>query len=132
MRIGFSIKGYLEMELGQKGNQQIMLPNESAIVPAGMHHSFCNNSNDWVTFTTENSPADGFERFIRGLYGLAIDDKVNSKGMPTSLLQLAVLLKLSDTIPVGIPPIVFQLVINTLVWIAQVFNVNRSLGKYWR
>ena len=126
------LKGSLSMELGQKGNRHNMLPGESLIVPAGINHSFCNTSDNWVTFTTENSPAAGFERFIRGLYGLAIDGKVNSEGMPTNLLQLAVLLKLSDTIPVGIPPIVFQLGINTLVWIAHVFNVNRSLGKYWR
>ncbi|MGB7442881.1 MAG: hypothetical protein WA919_17595 [Coleofasciculaceae cyanobacterium] len=69
---------------------------------------------------------------IRGLYGLAIDGKVNQEGIPTNLLQFAVLLKLSDTVPAGIPAILFNLVINVLVGIAQVFNVETSLLKYWR
>lgn len=126
------ISGCLAMEVGHKGNHRLLQPGESLQVPAGMHHSFCNASNDWVTFTTENRPATGFERFIRGLYGLAIDGKVNAAGMPTNLLQLAVLLKLSDTIPVGVPLPLFKLLINTLVWVAQRFNVETSLLKYWQ
>jgi hypothetical protein len=51
--------------------------------------------------------------------------------MPKNLLQLAILLKQADTIPVGVPMILFRLVINTLVGIAQFLNVERSLHKYW-
>jgi len=125
------LNGCLEMEVGKKGNRRTLQAGESLWVPAKMHHSFCNTSNDWVSFTTENRPAEGFERFIRGLYGLAIDGKVNSEGMPKNLLQLAVLLKYSDTIPVGIPKLPFSLLLETLVWIAQLFQVERSLLKYW-
>jgi mannose-6-phosphate isomerase-like protein (cupin superfamily) len=125
------LKGCLTMEIEQKGNIRILNPGESLQVPAGTHHSFCNPSSDWVTFTTENSPATGFEQFIRGLYGLAIEGQVNAEGMPTNFLQLAVLLKLSDTIPVGIPPILFQSLINPLVWIARRLQVETSLLKYW-
>lgn len=125
------LEGCLDMEIGQKGNWRKLQPGESVLVPAGMHHSFCNNSQDWVTFTTENQPATGFEQFIRGLYGLAIDGKVNFEGMPTNLLQLAILLKLADTIPVGIPPFIFRLLINALVGISRIFDVERSLFKYW-
>lgn len=123
--------GCLEMEVGQKGNRRSLQAGESLQVPAGMHHSFCNSSSDWVTFTTENRPAGGFEQFLRGLYGLAIDGKVNAAGMPTNLFQLAVLLKLSDTVPVGVPLPVFNLLINTLVWVAPLFQVESSLLKYW-
>ncbi|NJL80702.1 MAG: cupin domain-containing protein [Richelia sp. RM2_1_2] len=126
------IEGCLEMEVGQKGNRRTLQPGESLHVPPGMHHSFCNASDDWVTFMTENLPAAGFEQFIRGMYGLAIDGKVNSEGMPTNLLQFAMLLKLSDTIPVGIRAILFSSIINTLVWVAQVCDVDDSLVKYWR
>lgn len=125
------LKGCLEMEVGQKGNRRSLQSGESIQVPAGMHHSFCNASEEWVTFTTENRPAAGFEQFIRGLYGLAIDGKVNAEGMPTNLLQLAMLLKLSDTIPVGMPPLLFHGLINSLVWVAQRFKVETSLLKYW-
>lgn len=125
------LAGCLEMEVGRKGLRRTLRSGESVHVPAGMHHSFCNTSQDWVTFTTENRPAAGFEQFIRGLYGLAIDGKVNPEGMPTNLLQLAILLKLSDTVPVGIPPFLFQLLINSLVWVAQIFSIETSLLKYW-
>lgn len=125
------LEGCLEMEVGRKGIRRNLKAGESVLVPAGMHHSFCNTSHDWVTFTTENRPAAGFERFIRGLYGLAIDGKVNPEGMPTNLLQLAILLKLSDTVPVGIPPLLFKLLVNSLVWVAQIFSVETSLLKYW-
>jgi len=125
------LQGCLEMEVGQKGNRRWLKSGESVHVPVGTHHSFCNSSNEWVTFTTENRPSAGFERFIRGLYGLAIDGKVNSEGMPTHLLQFAILLKQADTIPVGIPPVLFGGLINTLVWVAQGFQIERSLRKYW-
>jgi quercetin dioxygenase-like cupin family protein len=125
------LKGCLEMEVGRKGMRRTLRSGESVHIPAGMHHSFCNTSQDWVTFTTENHPAAGFERFIRGLYGLAIDGKVNADGMPTNLLQMAILLKLSDTIPVGIPSFLFSLGLNVLVWVAQILNVDRAVVKYW-
>lgn len=125
------LKGCLTMEVGQKGNVRSLRAGESLQVPAGMPHSFCNPSSDWVTFTTENSPAAGFERFIRGLYGLAIDGQVNAEGMPKNFLQLAVLLKLSDTIPAGMPPALFQALINPLVWIARQLQIETSLLKYW-
>lgn len=125
------LKGCLEMEVGKKGDRRILQAGESLTVPSLMHHSFCNRSNDWVTFTTENRPAGGFERFIRGMYGLAIDGKVNSEGMPTNLLQLAILLKHSDTVPVGVSRVVFNTVINILVWFGQIFKVEQYLSKYW-
>lgn len=124
------LKGCLEMEIGEKSNRRTLQPGESLHVPAKMHHSFCNPSNHWVTFTTENRPAAGFEQFIRGMYGLAIDGKVNREGMPTNLLLFAVLLKLSDTFPVGIPAILFKLLINSLVRVARVFKLDKTLLKY--
>ncbi|MEB3233204.1 MAG: cupin domain-containing protein, partial [Leptolyngbyaceae bacterium] len=126
------LSGCLEMEVGQKGNRRRLQAGESLQVPAGMHHSFCNSSGEWVTFTTENRPAAGFEQFLRGLYGLAIDGKVNADGMPTNLLEMAILLKLSDTVPVGIPSFLFSLMLNALVWIAQILNADRAVVKYWR
>lgn len=126
------LKGCLKMEVGQKGNYRTLQAGESLEVPPGMPHSFCNASNEWVTFTSENRPAIGFERFIRGMFGLAIDGKVNHEGMPTNLLQFALLLKQADLILVGLPLVVQTLLIDTLVGLAQVLGVERSLTKYWR
>ncbi len=125
------LKGCLEMEVGRKGNQRTLQAGESLHIPALMHHSFRNASNDWVAFTSENQPAGQFEQFIRGMFGLAIDGKVNHEGMPTNLLYFALLLKKADTILVGPPLIVQKLLVNILVWIAHQLGAEQALLKYW-
>lgn len=123
--------GSLDMEVGRKGNRRTLLAGDSLHVPAGMHHSFRNASDEWVTFTSENRPAAGFERFIRGMFGLAIDGKVNHEGMPTNLLHLALLVQQGDIIFVGLPLTVQTIVIGSLVWLAHRLNAEQALLKYW-
>lgn len=125
------LSGCLEMEIGQKGSRCTLQVGERVSVPAGMHHSFRNASEDWVTFTSENQPAEGFEQFIRGMFGLAIDGKVNRDGMPTNLLHFVLLLKKADIVLVGLPRILQTLFIGALLQIAQVLGTERSLVKYW-
>ncbi|MBW4624983.1 MAG: cupin domain-containing protein [Brasilonema octagenarum HA4186-MV1] len=125
------LQGCLEMEVGRKGNRRILRAGERLHVPAGMHHSFRNTSDEWVTFTSENRPGEQFEQFIRGMFGLATDGKVDREGMPTNLLHLALLLKKADTILVGPPVVVQKVLISTLVQIGNWLDVERSLVKYW-
>jgi quercetin dioxygenase-like cupin family protein len=125
------VEGCLEMEVGQKGNFCMLWAGEQVHVPAGVHHSFRNSSDYWVTFTTENRPADGFEQFIRGMFGLAIDGKTNPKGMPTNLLHLALLMKKADITLVGAPPVLQKLLIGALVEIGKWMRVEQSLIQYW-
>ncbi|RCJ15159.1 cupin [Nostoc sp. ATCC 43529] len=124
------LRGSLEMEVGEKGNIRVLQPGEVLQVPAGMHHSFRNTSDDWVTFTSEVRPAGEFEHFIRSLYGLAINNKVNKEGMPTNLLQFALLIKKADTIIVGPPMFVQKLIVTVLATIAHFLKVDKSLVKY--
>lgn len=124
------LEGCLEMEVGQKGNYRTLQAGESLQVPPGSPHGFRNASNEWVTFTSENLPATGFEQFIRGMFGLAIDGKVNVEGMPTNLLQLALLIQKADLVLVGPPAIVQTLLISGLVKLGRLLRVERSLIKY--
>ncbi|MBW4694489.1 MAG: cupin domain-containing protein [Lyngbya sp. HA4199-MV5] len=125
------LAGSLEMEVGRKGNRRTLQVGDSLHVPPGMHHSFRNASGEWVTFTSENRPSEGFERFIRGMFGLAIDGKVNHEGMPTNLLHLALLLKHGDIVLVGVPSTVQRLLVGTLARLARLLRTERSLLKYW-
>lgn len=125
------LEGCLDMEVNRQESRRFLRAGETVHIPAGTPHSFCNSSKEWVSFTTENHPGVGFERFIRGLYGLAIDGRVNSEGMPNNLFHLAVLLKHSDTLPVGIPSFLFHSLSGLLVGIARLFRMDRSLAKYW-
>ncbi|MCC5641934.1 hypothetical protein LC607_02940 [Nostoc sp. CHAB 5824] len=95
-----------------------------------MYHSFRNASDDWVIFTSEVRAAGEFEHFLRSLFGLAIDKKVNKEGMPTNILQFALLIKKADTIIVGPPVFVQKLAIGVLARIAQLLRVEQSLLKY--
>ncbi len=124
------LKGELEMEVGKKG-WRILRTGESVHVPPGTPHSFRNSSNDWVTFTSENRPSQGFEQFIRGMFGLAIDGKVNAEGMPTNLLQFALLLQKADLILVGPSAGLQKLMIAFFVQVGKALSVERSLMKYW-
>ncbi len=101
-------------------------------VPPGTPHSFRNTSDEWVTFVSEVRPAGEFEQFIRAMYGLAIDAKVNKEGMPTNPLQLALVIQKADLVFVGLPLFVQKLIIGTLAQIAHLLGVERSLVKYWK
>ncbi|MBE9189261.1 cupin domain-containing protein [Gloeocapsopsis crepidinum LEGE 06123] len=127
------LSGSLEMELGTKGNIKILQPGEIVCVPAGMPHSFRNSSNNEVIFVSEVLPPRQFEQFIRAMYGLANDGRVNQAGMPTNILHLAVILQKADLVLVA-PPLfmlVQKLIITSLARLAYLLGVERSLVKYW-
>ncbi len=125
------IRGSLSMELGEKRNKKILRSGNKVHVYPGMHHSFKNESDDWVTFISEMHPAGNFEQFIKAWYGLGVDGKVNQDGVPTNLLQLALIVQKSDTIVVGQSPFIQKLVLNGLAKIGQILKVDQSLVKYW-
>jgi hypothetical protein len=52
------------------------------------------------------------------LFGLAIDGNVNPEGMPTNLLQVALLIQQADLILVGSPRVVQTLLFGTLAKLA--------------
>jgi quercetin dioxygenase-like cupin family protein len=126
------LQGCLEMEIGKKGNVRTLQAGEQVHVPPGVQHSFRNSSGQWAAFTTENRPAEGFEQFIRGMFGLAIEGKTNAKGMPTNLFHLALLLKKADIILVGPPPALQNLLVGALIKIGKWMNVEHALIKYWQ
>ncbi len=124
------LSGSLEMEFGESGNIKFLQPGEILQVPPGLQHSFRNASNDWVTFISVVRPAGDFEHFLRSLYGLAINGRVNHEGTPTNLLQFALLIEKADTIVVGLPVFLQKLMIKVLATVARLLRVEQSLAKY--
>jgi mannose-6-phosphate isomerase-like protein (cupin superfamily) len=125
------LSGALEMELGEKGNIKILLPGEVVYVPAGMYHSFRNSSENEVVFVSSVHPAGEFEQFIRAMYGLAIDGKVNPSGMPKNLLHFALVIQKADLVIVGIPVFIQKVIIGSLAALARSLGMESSLSKYW-
>lgn len=72
-----------------------------------------------MTFISGNRPAAGFEQFIRGMFGLAIDGKVSTDSMPKNLLYVALLLQKGDIVLVGVPFVLQALLINSLAQTAE-------------
>ncbi|WGV24490.1 cupin domain-containing protein [Halotia branconii] len=124
------LSGSLEMQFGHSGNIKVLRPGEILQVPPGLQHSFRNASHDWVTFISVVRPAGDFEHFLRSLYGLAIDGRVNHEGTPTNLLQFALLIEKADTIVVGPPVFLQKLMIKFLATVARFLRVEQSLAKY--
>lgn len=118
------LSGSLEMELGERGNIKTLQPGEVVYVPARMHHSFRNRSHDWVTFVSEVRPPGEFEQFIRAMYGLGIDGKVNQEGMPTNPLHLALVIQKADLVLVGQPVFLQKLIVSNLAWLARLLGVE--------
>ena len=96
-------------------------------VEKGQSHQFANRSSLPVVFTTIILPgSEGFENALRILYGLAGDQKTNKKGMPKSLLALAVVSKISDMRPAGMGILLAPLM-GTFNCIAKISGLHKQL-----
>ncbi|MBC8161302.1 MAG: cupin domain-containing protein [Roseiflexaceae bacterium] len=79
------------------GKQQLLRTGESLLVPIGGAHRFFSASESRTRFQVELRPGHaGFEQALRIGYGLAGDGLVNAAGIPKRILDIAVLLELSD------------------------------------
>jgi len=103
-----AVKGELGVFL--KNRLYRLRPGESITVPRNTPHYFVNKTQETITCEVRFVP--GHENFIKGLaisYGLAADGKTNGKGMPKSLMHLAMLMVLTDTRPAGLFGRIFPL-----------------------
>ncbi|ANH83202.1 hypothetical protein A8C56_21460 [Niabella ginsenosidivorans] len=91
-----------ELTITLKNKALPLYAGQKLTVEPGQLHRFSNTSSGPVVFTTVILPgSEGFENALRILYGLAGDQKTDRKGIPKSLLALAVVSKISDMRPAG-------------------------------
>lgn len=90
------------LTITMKKETLVLEAGQKLTVAPGQWHRFSNTSPEPVVFTTVVLPgSEGFENALRILYGLAGDRKTDKKGIPKSLLALAVVSKISDMRPAG-------------------------------
>ncbi len=125
-----AVRGTLGVVL--KGKKYFLKSGESITVPLHAPHHFFNSTNETVTCHLKFTP--GHEGFVKGIaigYGLAMDGKTNSKGIPKSLMHLALLMVLTDTKPTGIMGLLFPV----FKWLANRAKKNGTeqalLAKYY-
>jgi hypothetical protein len=77
-------------------------PGKAATVPPLVLHRWYNNTGDTAIVRVELRPGNsGFERTLQISYGLANDGLVNQQGLPKSIVHLAILADMSDSVVPG-------------------------------
>lgn len=77
------------------GEERDLHPGDVLVIEPGAVHEMWNPGVEWAVVNWQVRPALNTERFLRMVFGLAGDGKVNGLGMP-GLLQAAVLLQAHD------------------------------------
>lgn len=125
-----TVEGELGVMLRDK--EHMLKPGESITVPLHTPHHFFNNGKEPVTCRVKFVP--GHEGFVKGLaiaYGLATDGKTSSKGVPKSLIHLALLTVLTDTKPTGLLGTLFPFFKFLAKWARTNGTEWRLLEKYY-
>ncbi|MEO8405262.1 MAG: cupin domain-containing protein [Chitinophagaceae bacterium] len=125
-----AIKGTLGVRI--KNKKHFLHPGGSMTVPLYTPHYFFNEGKESITCQIQFFPAH--ENFIKGLaiaYGLAADGMTSKKGIPKSILQLALIMQLTDTKPAGLSGVLFPV----FKWLARKARKNGMekvlLEKYY-
>jgi len=103
---------------------------QSVTVPTYAAHRFYNRSSQRVTFLTEVRPARQFEKNLRISYGLARDGKTDARGIPSNLLDLAVIFHFAETYIPGFPDWMQRLPFAVLWLIVRLVGVDKKLYRY--
>lgn len=120
-----SLSGTLGVEAD--GKDLRLAEGESFAVIPHIAHRYFNPGADVIRFRVDITPGHrGFEQFLQIIYGLAVDGRTTSSGMPLNPLYTGVLLAMSDTnLPGAIR--VFEPVVRLLGWIGRMVGVDQSL-----
>lgn len=96
------VSGSLRFSVG--GEERSVKAGESITIPANTPHFFWNDGEEEAHSVGWFRPALKTDRFFETFFGLAQDDKLTAKGLP-SLLQIAVMMpRFGDEIRLASPP----------------------------
>jgi mannose-6-phosphate isomerase-like protein (cupin superfamily) len=124
------VEGQLDICLGSKKHQRVVRSGESVHVPLKAVHSFWNSSPEPVRFTVEIRPARHFEEALRTGFGLARDGRMNNKGIPTNIWELALIFELSESFLPGMPLLLQRGIFGVLAKIARWKGYDPRFSKY--
>jgi quercetin dioxygenase-like cupin family protein len=104
-------------------------PGESAEAPIGSLHFFKNRSSELALFEVELRPGHtGFEKSAWIGYGLAVDGRTNSKGIPKNPLHLGLLLEMGEMRMPGVYTLLEPL-LGLLARVARWRGIDRELER---
>jgi mannose-6-phosphate isomerase-like protein (cupin superfamily) len=124
------IEGQLDICVGSKKHHRVVRSGESVHVPLKVVHSFWNRSPAPVRFTVEMCPARHFEEALRAAFGLARAGRMNTKGIPTNIWELALIFELSESFLPGMPLLLQKGMFGLLAQIARWKGYDPRFSKY--
>jgi quercetin dioxygenase-like cupin family protein len=124
------VEGQLDICLGGKKHHRVLRSGESVHVPLNAVHSFWNSSTEPVRFMVEMRPAGHFEEALRAAFGLARDGRMNHKGIPTNIWELALIFELSESFLPGMPRFFQKRIFGLLAKIARWKGYDTRFSKY--
>lgn len=128
-------KGFVETFIALEGNlglivdgkKIILSPGEKVAVHKGQAHRFFNPGDNMVKFHLRFTPGHtGAENMLRIMYGLARDGKTNKKGIPKSLMELAIAGEMGDSSLAGLPAVLAP-ILKVMAFRARKKGVDKAL-----
>lgn len=114
-----------ELGVEANGENHILKPGETFTVHIGEVHRFFNPTNKPIKFHLEFRPGHtGMENMLRIMYGLARDGKTNKKGIPKSLVTIAIIGEMGNSMLTG-----FLTVISPLLKLIAVYGRKKGVEK---
>jgi mannose-6-phosphate isomerase-like protein (cupin superfamily) len=114
-----------------RGEERVLQPGESVVVPPGTPHSWWNPGMVPVHLLTDFRPALQTDGFFETLFGLARDGKLNERGIP-NFWQISVLVPPFDMY-LSRPPLPLQrLVLGLVAPTARLLGYRATYACYSR
>ncbi|MBO9595767.1 MAG: cupin domain-containing protein [Niabella sp.] len=124
------LEGVLGIQYGK--TEHYLNPGDTLTVPKKVVHRFFNRDpRHPVKFRVTIQPARHFEVMLRIAYGLAVDGKINKKGLP-HIWHLAILFQKGESYLPGVPLVIQKGIFGILARIACIRGVHRELYKYYK
>lgn len=107
------------------GRVERLGPGASATVPKGVAHTFRNDGDEEVVAITEVRPSAHFEEFLRALYGLGRDGRLDP-------INFALAARLGESLPAGPPVPIARALVGVLAWIGDRLGRDGAFPEYTR
>jgi len=111
------------------GEEQVLGPGESAVVPARQGHMVEVTGDEQAVFVVQVAPARGFEELFETIFGLYRDGKIGADGRG-NLLQDAVISRRHNSFLAGPPIFAQRPVLAVLALVGWLFGFRARYERY--
>ncbi|MGI9556416.1 MAG: cupin domain-containing protein [Solirubrobacterales bacterium] len=119
-----------ELDVSVDGQLRKLNAGEVVDIPAGTWHDFTNAGAEKAVVRVEVTPGARFTEMIRTLWGLALDGKTDSEGMPSRLQLVAIAKEFDDLLVLRRPPRLVQSILFGVL--APIAHMRGYRGVYPR